>query len=224
MKRCPACMAQLGVADRCMVCGLPISSMNEQNESALPIGTLLIGRFELGKALAQSRQALCYIAWDRELRQPVLVEEFFPKGACTRQNTEVKTYGQGASLFGTAVKKMYESPRPGNRSLPCIQAFMHGGTCFRVYAIEGGEKAREEAEKLLDHPIFFRDRMGRPLMSINALPIPALPRARNYRVLREEKKEEPLPKQKKVPKVWVILILILSVVGIGASLYFLLFK
>ena len=198
--------------------------MSVQRENALPIGTILLGKFELGKALAQSRQALCYIAWDRELRQPVLAEEFFPKGTCIRQNEEVKANGPGISLFGTAVKKMYESPRPGNRTLPCIQAFMHEGTCFRVYTIESGKTASERAEELLDHPILFRDGKGKPLMTVNALPIPEIPPVRAFRELKEEELKTPKTSKKKSFQIWIFLIILICIVGVSIALYLLLVK
>ena len=214
MKRCPACMAELGVTDRCMVCGLQTALIQEETDNVLPVGMVISSRYELGLPLAQNRQSICYIAWDRNTRQPVLAEEFFPRGACGRAGTEVKAQGRGERLFAGAAKMMFELPCPGNRSLPCIQSFMFGGTCFRIYSVSSGVAARQEAEKLLDQPVFFRDQVGKPLMSINALPIPALPKKRNLRVLKTSKKEEQAGGEEKInnPSRLFIIIGILIVV------------
>lgn len=226
MKRCPACMSQLGVTDRCTECGFPIASQNEQKEGALPIGTVLSARYELGLALAQSRQSICYIAWDRSKRQPVLAEEFFPKGACVREGGEVKAQGRGAQLFKQAAKRMFDLPCPGDRPLPCIHSFMNKGTCIRIYKVSSGVAARNEAENLLDHPFFFRDKIGKPMMSINALPIPELPKKRNLRVLQKEfrkTKAEGTEQKKKPFRIFIIIAIILIAgiaIGITAWLLF----
>ena len=85
--RCPGCFRELEGA-ACPHCGYPDKENNAAHQ--LPVGSVLRGRYKIGRALGQGGFGITYLAWDSQTQQPVAVKEFFPNGTVFRRS-EVST-------------------------------------------------------------------------------------------------------------------------------------
>ena len=179
MNRCPRCMSGNYAKSVCPDCGYQPDGLPEPE--VLPEGMTLRKRYRLGIPLAQSRQALFYAAWDLAENRPVIAEEFFPNRTASRDGAQVVPQESAKKRFETARDLFLRAPKETeDRPLDCADAFTDHGTGVRVYPSRIGE-LEEDAEKLMNAPILFRGADGMPLMTINALRIPALPEARQPR-------------------------------------------
>ena len=87
-KRCLGCM-QLKNSPVCPHCG-----WNEDAPVAahlLPPGTVLQGKYEIGRALGQGGFGITYLGWDQILEIPVAIKEYYPSGAVSRDNAVTTT-------------------------------------------------------------------------------------------------------------------------------------
>lgn len=168
MKRCPRCM-QSYEGDTCPHCRGALKPVKE----GLTGNPVLSSRFVIGAALTQSRQAICYSALDNTTDKPVLVEEFFPRGAVVREGLHVAPKAEYAERFKQAL-----TVEPTGRGLKCLEKISTNGTVYRIYRPAEGVDLTEQAEILLDTPVLFRNQDGIPVCSINLLQIPPLPKAR----------------------------------------------
>ena len=83
--RCYNCMHDKGEAVYCPCCGnktVPPASPHH-----LPLGTVIGGRYTLGRALGEGGFGITYIGLDNTLDIPVAVKEYFPYGYSQRNNT-----------------------------------------------------------------------------------------------------------------------------------------
>ena len=81
-RRCERCFAPT-VRAVCEHCGWPVQGHNEPHQ--LPVGTLLGGRYQIGKVLGQGGFGITYLGWDRQERREVAVKEFFPASIVFRR-------------------------------------------------------------------------------------------------------------------------------------------
>ena len=81
-KRCPSCLREYD-GERCS-CGYPEKGQNAAHQ--LPVGTILRGRYQIGKALGQGGFGITYLAWDTLMQEKVAVKEFYP-GSTVNRNT-----------------------------------------------------------------------------------------------------------------------------------------
>lgn len=111
MQRCHGCMKEYGKEfDVCPHCGYIVGSLPE-NKSHLPGGTVLSGRYMLGKVLGYGGFGITYIAWDSKLSRAVAIKEFFPNPFSTRSEgkAEVSCYDQKAvGFFREGIRKMLD--------------------------------------------------------------------------------------------------------------------
>ena len=80
---CPGCLREFE-GTVCPQCGYPESGHNAAHQ--LPIGTVLRGRYQVGRALGQGGFGITYLAWDKLMLQPVAIKEFFPTGTVFRKS------------------------------------------------------------------------------------------------------------------------------------------
>lgn len=185
MSRCPNCMNEL-VHDRCTGCGYPAVEV-AVIRGALPPETVLMNRFELGYALGASHQSIAYIAYDRSQGKAVLVLEFFPKQISLRKKLQVSPRSHN-EMYMDACRRFLTSEQAMPMRL--IHAFADNNTAYRVYQLNGSAaNAVDEADQMLDRPILFRDADGKPVMAVNALPIPAMPQTTPWTLSRKLTKE-----------------------------------
>ena len=185
MKYCPGCMCPQPAVPICPFCHFQESAYRPA-QTALPIGTH-VGPYLLGAMVASSRQAQCYAALDTRTERPVLVEEFFPFSVSGREpgkslvvvGKRGQNYEQGLALF-------LRSTQP--RSMVLRETLLENNTGYRIYELASLVPPDQQAAKLLDNPIFFRDAQGHALMSINTLPIPAMPKKQVIKLKKQKGK------------------------------------
>ena len=144
-------------------------------ERALSPGTP-VGECTVGEFLTANRQAIFYAG--QYQKESVIIEEFFPPFSAARQHD-----GNGIGpvknpeVFNRALE-LFRAAETPERS-PLIAVVAENGTVYRIYRTEG-EDAECLAERMSDSPVLFRDRNGKPLMTVTAMPFPELPPVRPY--------------------------------------------
>lgn len=84
---CINCMKEIDdVNGSCPVCGYS-QKQNEQNPVALKPGTILKGRYYVGRVLGQGGFGITYVGCDLTLNIKVAIKEYFPMGFATRNHT-----------------------------------------------------------------------------------------------------------------------------------------
>jgi len=81
-KRCPSCLQEYNGAN--CACGYPEKGQNTAHQ--LPVGTILRGRYIIGRALGQGGFGITYLAWDKLMQEKVAVKEFYPGGIVFRRS------------------------------------------------------------------------------------------------------------------------------------------
>jgi len=79
---CYGCMRQKQQRPVCELCGFDERTRNERNQ--LPIGTVLMRQYVIGRVLGQGGFGITYIGWDQLLQIPVAIKEYFPMGIVHR--------------------------------------------------------------------------------------------------------------------------------------------
>ncbi len=208
MSRCPNCMSELQ-QDKCTRCGYPSIEV-AAIRGALPRETVLVEQYELGYALAANQQGIAYIAFDRAENQPVIVQEFFPKQAAVRKGAAVSPKDHQA-MYADACRRFLTSTQ--QMPLQLVNAFAANNTAYRVYQLNGSPvSAVDEAEMLLDHFIWFRGQDGKPVMAVNALPIPPLPQQTPWQLSSRLVSEQ---KRKNINRVAAMLLAVIAAAVAG---------
>lgn len=131
-KRCYGCM-NLKKNAVCEHCGHNEAVANQPHQ--LPCGTVLAGRYTVGKVLGQGAVSITYIGWDKKLEAAVAIKEYYPSAMAKREGVAVTSqnpaYAKGVNLFlGEAAKLS------GIRGLPQIVRvhgyFEENGTAYLV--------------------------------------------------------------------------------------------
>ena len=115
-KRCYGCMRKLDAPGGvCARCGYDnTTGPAGQPKHALPCGTVLNGRYVVGRVLGQGGFGITYIGYNLSLEMPVCIKEYFPTGAMrsSRENRSVYWSGgnaeqlhQGRESFITEARK-----------------------------------------------------------------------------------------------------------------------
>ena len=90
MKKCMGCMRDYDEKElSCPLCGyseMQIKIDKENYPEALCAGSILDGRFILGRTLSVNNFSNVYISWDALLCKRVVVKEYFPFGLGIREN------------------------------------------------------------------------------------------------------------------------------------------
>ncbi len=85
-KRCYNCMRELDAPGAvCPHCGFDnTSDLRKQPGHMLKCGTILDGRYVVGRSLGQGGFGITYIGYDLRLDIPVCIKEYYPEGAAMR--------------------------------------------------------------------------------------------------------------------------------------------
>ncbi len=110
-KRCYGCMRELDVPGAvCPKCGFDnTNDPSRQPNHALTCGTVLGGRYVLGRVLGQGGFGISYIGWNLTMEIPVCLKEYFPDGAAMRSATQSRLVFWGASENAQNLKQSRES-------------------------------------------------------------------------------------------------------------------
>ncbi|MEF9895243.1 MAG: hypothetical protein RR843_05650, partial [Clostridia bacterium] len=112
-KRCLYCFAPLNAHGACPACHK--DPLAPTPAGHLVPGTLIRGRFEMGRALGQDADGIVYTAYDIKSGQVLRIRELFPKGAVERMadGTVVPLAGNEAA-FAQALNRMRSSADTGD--------------------------------------------------------------------------------------------------------------
>ena len=84
-RRCISCQRQID-SQVCPSCGYPVQSQNEPHQ--LPVGTMLRGRYQVGKVLGQGGFGITYLGFDTLMETVVAIKEFYPTGMVNRKSEQ----------------------------------------------------------------------------------------------------------------------------------------
>ena len=111
MRRCYGCMKEYDEKyDVCPYCGY-VAGTEPEVKSHLNPGTLLSGRYAVGKAIGHGGFGITYIAWDKKIKKVVAVKEYFPNAFSTRSagETQVSCFNAKGEMFlKEGIKKMLD--------------------------------------------------------------------------------------------------------------------
>ena len=165
--RCPSCLREY-VGERCS-CGYPEKGQNASHQ--LPVGTVLRGRYMIGKALGQGGFGITYLAWDKLMQTAVAVKEFYPGGTVFRKSatslavecgTEeiIPHYEYSKERFlreAGALVKFKDIPEivdildfaEENNTAYIVMEYVRGMDLAKYVAMKGGKLSPEETFRIL---------------------------------------------------------------------------
>lgn len=83
MNLCPSCFAPKGGGAGCPVCGFEAGAA-DQNWNSLKPGTLIHGRYVIGRVLGQGGFGITYLGFDLRLNVKLAIKEYYPSGLAVR--------------------------------------------------------------------------------------------------------------------------------------------
>ena len=128
--RCFGCM-QLISEPVCPHCGHPAEGVNFPHQ--LPVGTVLGGRYFVGRAVNQTENALTYVAYDQNENKSVLISEYYPGMAASREGAQVRP---GAAAYEAGLENYRREAQllAGDEELSrvsgTVDAFETNGTVY----------------------------------------------------------------------------------------------
>lgn len=149
-KRCYYCFERLNVHGQCPACHKDPNAPVPENH--LAPGTVVRGRFQMGRALGQDAQGIVYLALDLKTQTTVRIRELFPRGAVQRMaDGSVQVLPGGEAAFEQAMSKMRSSADTGDQQRRRV-FFEWGGTGYlaqrRVSGPAPAPQAGEEDQDL----------------------------------------------------------------------------
>lgn len=154
----------------CAACGYDPAADEGRYPMALRSGSILNGKYIIGRVLGQGGFGITYLAWDYLLKTRVAVKEFFPEGIVIRQAgaAAVSLASQEAQdTFSEGIQSFLEEARvlakfQGNLNIVGVREFFEEnqtayfvmdyveGTSFKSYIVNhGGRVSWQEAAKVL---------------------------------------------------------------------------
>ncbi len=110
---CLGCMADKGESERCPYCGWSDADSIDTGQH-IPPGTILQGKYLLGRVLGQGGFGITYLAWDLDLNIKLAIKEYLPRDFATRTlgETAVSVYpGDASGFFEEGREKFLEEAR-----------------------------------------------------------------------------------------------------------------
>lgn len=141
IKRCYNCFQTLEGEGPCPYCGFDKAQMEGKYPAALPYGTVLGGKYVVGRVLGQGGFGITYKAFDPILELTVAVKEYLPDTMATRSlsTTQVTIYtGTTQDNFKYGVSCFLDEARTlaklsnGKSMVPVRSFFEENGTAYFV--------------------------------------------------------------------------------------------
>lgn len=148
----------------CPYCGFDLAENREKYPVALPAGTVLNGRYIVGRVLGQGGFGITYLALDTQLNARVAIKEFLPGEIATRIGTTVSVMsGDKATDFTYGAERFQEEARTlakfiGHPNIAGVSSYFNEndtsyfvmdyieGISFKSYiANQGGKVSVDEA-------------------------------------------------------------------------------
>ena len=114
-KLCMGCMRLKEEAERkCPYCGFDEKKRDREDNEALPLRTVLNGKYLLGKPLGRGGFGITYIAYEKNLQIRVAIKEFFPWSTVKRDKDNSLmpvSWKEDSEFFETDKKKVLDEAR-----------------------------------------------------------------------------------------------------------------
>ena len=111
---CFNCMKEKPELGPCPHCGFDESAY-ETASHHIPPGTILYGKYMIGRVLGEGGFGITYVGWDLNLEMKVAVKEYYPNGYVTRNNRRANTLsilsGPRGEFFQKGVEKFVDEAR-----------------------------------------------------------------------------------------------------------------
>ncbi len=111
---CYGCMATREGDGPCPHCGFDENTYQPAPHH-LPPGTVLAGKYLLGRVLGEGGFGITYVGWDLNLEMKIAIKEYFPNGFVTRNSGFDKTVtvmtGQKGDFFQRGLDKFVDEAR-----------------------------------------------------------------------------------------------------------------
>lgn len=167
---CPSCFERTNGANFCEVCGYNLVAPPEEDWNKLGIGTVLLGRYLIGRTLGQGGFGITYLGFDTRLGTKLAIKEYYPSGLAVR-NTGDKTVMLASRDVGTDFKEGLEKFLEEARTLArfdqhpnivsvrdffeqngtayMVMNYLEGKTMLQYLKEKGGKISFQEATNLL---------------------------------------------------------------------------
>ena len=114
-KLCMGCMRMRKEAkEKCPYCGFDEKKGDREDNEALPLRTVLNGKYLLGKPLGRGGFGITYIAYEKNLQIRVAIKEFFPWSTVKRDKDNSLmpvSWKEDSEFFETDKKKVLDEAR-----------------------------------------------------------------------------------------------------------------
>lgn len=152
-KICLGCLNPLPDADEvCRICGF---SADTQNPAfALKVESELQGHYVIGRLVHEGSDGLFYLGYDKTLKEPCFIQEFYPSTLCERQeNGQVQPlggcetpYAEYQAQFHTLMRGLARAKDLPN-VIPIYDIFEENGTYYAVADYCTGETLSKKIER-----------------------------------------------------------------------------
>lgn len=122
MKLCLACFKKCeDAAKSCPHCGYGSDAFTHSSQ-ALPVGTMLAGRYMLGKAEFSDEKNLVYLAFDKKENKSCKITEYFPKSGVLHRNGNAPVFKDNESALSdiSELKKLKPEGFEENGTFYCV--------------------------------------------------------------------------------------------------------
>ncbi len=152
-KICLGCLHPMPDADEvCRICGFSADSKNPAN--ALGIAAELQGHYAVGRLLGEGGDSLFYLGYDKTLKEPCFIQEYFPSTLCERtEDGQVAPLGGCENVYADYQKAFHALMRGLARAkdlpniIPVYDIFEENGTCYAVSDYCAGETLTKKLER-----------------------------------------------------------------------------
>ena len=149
---CENCFAPLsGQEARCPYCGFAREDLATRQPLALPIETILLGKYVIGKVLGMGGFGITYLAYDLTLNRRVAIKEYYPSALTGRipgGASVAAISGEKGQEFERGARKFYEEAKMiscfnGNPNIISVYEFFYqNNTAYYVMEyLEGTDLA-----------------------------------------------------------------------------------
>lgn len=154
MQICYGCMEKYDDGlDACPACGYVVDTPPVYDDCLYP-GTVIGGRYTLGKAIGRGGFGITYLALDTDTGKRVVIKEYLPEGFAARdfgQNTVASTVdeekyitGMKNAVDGSRAISEYDYLESVEKYIDCVE---ENGTVYIVREYFEGETIKERVEK-----------------------------------------------------------------------------
>lgn len=171
---CPYCMSRVTPGETCPNCGLTQGNYSPSPHH-LPPGTVLAGRYLVGRVLGEGGFGITYIGCDLRLEMKVAIKEYFPVdrvsrfspnsiSVLVRTGSGTKDYDKGLKRFlreARVMAKMEKQPQivlvrdffEANNTAYIVMEYVEGTNFLELVKQQGGRIPAKELLPLIE-PLF----------------------------------------------------------------------